>query len=156
MRVLKPVGRLDKDSSGLIILTNDGDLIYDLTHPSIKVSKVYRVTVDAKLTEAELETLAKGVEIEKGKIAYADVELLEASNKESLLEMTLYQGMNRQIRKMIEFLGHRVTSLKRIRHATIELTGLKKGQFKPLKPKQIKELRTYIEKIVNMKEYNNA
>ena len=88
MRAMKPVGRLDKDSSGLIILTNDGDLIYDLTHPSIKVSKVYRVTVDSKLTKAELETLAKGIEIEKGKIAYADVELLEATNKESLLEMT--------------------------------------------------------------------
>ncbi|MCX4274566.1 MAG: pseudouridine synthase [Candidatus Gastranaerophilales bacterium] len=156
MRAMKPVGRLDKDSSGLIILTNDGDLIYDLTHPSIKVSKVYRVTVDSKLTKAELETLAKGIEIEKGKIAYADVELLEATNKESLLEMTLYQGMNRQIRKMIEFLGHNVISLKRIRHATIELTGLKKGQFKPLKPKQVKELRTYIEKIVNIKEEDNA
>ncbi len=156
MRAMKPVGRLDKDSSGLIILTNDGDLIYDLTHPSIKVSKVYRVTVDSKLTNAELETLAKGIEIEKGKIAYADVELLEATNKESLLEMTLYQGMNRQIRKMIEFLGHNVISLKRIRHATIELTGLKKGQFKLLKPKQVKELRTYIEKIVNIKEEDNA
>ncbi len=156
MRAMKPVGRLDKDSSGLIILTNDGDLIYNLTHPSIKVSKVYRVTVDSKLTKAELETLAKGIEIEKGKIAYADVELLEAANKESLLEMTLYQGMNRQIRKMIEFLGHNVISLKRIRHATIELTGLKKGQFKPLKPKQVKELRTYIEKIVNIKEEDNA
>lgn len=156
MRAMKPVGRLDKDSSGLIILTNDGDLIYDLTHPSIKVSKVYRVTVDSKLTKADLETLAKGIEIEKGKIAYADVELLEATNKESLLEMTLYQGMNRQIRKMIEFLGHNVISLKRIRHATIELTGLKKGQFKPLKPKQVKELRTYIEKIVNIKEEDNA
>ncbi len=154
MQSMKPVGRLDKDSSGLIILTNDGDLIYDLTHPSIKVSKVYRVTVDAKLTKADLETLAKGIEIEKGKVAYADVELLEATNKESLLEMTLYQGMNRQIRRMIEFLGHNVVSLKRIRHATIELTGLKKGQFKPLKPKQIKELRTYIEKIVNKEEDN--
>ena len=152
MRTMKPVGRLDKDSSGLIILTNDGDLIYELTHPSIKVSKVYRVTVDAKLTKEELKTLATGIDIEKGKIPYADVELLESTNKESILEMTLYQGMNRQIRKMMEFLGHNVISLKRIRHATIELTGLKKGQFKPLKPKQIKELRTYIEKIVNKEE----
>ena len=156
---MKPVGRLDKDSSGLIILTNDGDLIYDLTHPSIKVSKVYRVTVDAKLTKAELETLASGIEIEKGKIAYADVEVLETSNKETLLEMTLYQGMNRQIRRMIEFLGHNVVSLKRIRHGTIDITGLKKGQFKLLKPRQIKELRSYLDKIVNIetdKEENNA
>lgn len=159
MYSMKPVGRLDKDSSGLIILTNDGDLIYDLTHPSIKVSKVYKVTVDAKLTKAELETLASGIEIEKGKIAYADVEVLETSNKETLLEMTLYQGMNRQIRRMIELLGHNVVSLKRIRHGTIDITGLKKGQFKLLKPRQIKELRSYLDKIVNIetdKEENNA
>ena len=154
MHKFKPVGRLDKDSSGLIILTNDGDLIYDLTHPSIKISKVYRVTVDAKLTQKELETLAGGIEIEKGKIAYADVEVIESTAKEVLLEMTLYQGMNRQIRKMIEFLGHNVVSLKRIRHGTIELSGLKKGQFKPLKPRQIKELRSYIEKIANKEEEN--
>ncbi len=152
MHKFKPVGRLDKDSSGLIILTNDGDLIYDLTHPSIKISKVYRVTVDAKLSQKELETLASGIEIEKGKIAYADIEVIEASNKETLLEMTLYQGMNRQIRKMVEFLGHNVISLKRIRHGTIELSGLKKGQFKPLKPRQIKELRSYIDKIANKEE----
>src|SRR5699024_4124430 len=69
---LKPVGRLDKDSSGLLILTNDGDLIYELTHPSIKVSKVYRVKVDAKIKYEELEILAKGIELEKGKIAYCD------------------------------------------------------------------------------------
>lgn len=156
MHTFKPVGRLDKDSSGLIILTNDGDLIYELTHPSIKVSKLYRVTVDAKLTQKELETLAGGIEIEKGKIAYADVQVIEATNKETLLEMTLYQGMNRQIRRMIEFLGHNVVSLKRIRHGTIDITGLKKGQFKPLKPRQIKELRSYIDKIVNNKEENNA
>ena len=154
MHKFKPVGRLDKDSSGLIILTNDGDLIYDLTHPSIKISKVYRVTVDAKLTQKEIETLAGGIEIEKGKIAYADVEVIESTAKEVLLEMTLYQGMNRQIRKMIEFLGHNVVSLKRIRHGTIELSGLKKGQFKPLKPRQIKELRSYIEKIANKEEEN--
>ena len=115
---------------------------------------VYRVTVDAKLTQKELETLAGGIEIEKGKIAYADVEVIESTAKEVLLEMTLYQGMNRQIRKMIEFLGHNVVSLKRIRHGTIELSGLKKGQFKPLKPRQIKELRSYIEKIANKEEEN--
>lgn len=156
MHSMKPVGRLDKDSSGLIILTNDGDLIYELTHPSIKVSKVYRVTVDCKITHAELETLAGGIELEKGKIAYADVQVIESNNSKTLLEMTLYQGMNRQIRRMVEFLGHNVISLKRIRHATIDIDGLKKGQFKPLKPKQIRELRIYIDKIVNSKEENDA
>lgn len=144
---LKPVGRLDKDSSGLIILTNDGDLIYELTHPSIKVAKVYRVVVDAKILYSELETLAKGVEIEKDKIAYCDSQILEQNSKETVLEITLYQGLNRQIRKMFEYLGHTVVSLKRIRHATIDVIGLKRGEVKLLKPKQIKELKNYIEKI---------
>ncbi len=150
---LKPVGRLDKDSSGLIILTNDGDLIHDLTHPSVKVSKVYRVVVDSKITYEELQTLFKGIEIEKGKIAYMDPEILEQNSKETVLIVTLYQGLNRQIRKMFEYLGHNVISLKRIRHATIDVIGLKRGEVKLLKPKQVKELKNYIEKV---KEENNA
>ncbi len=150
---LKPVGRLDKDSSGLIILTNDGDLIHELTHPSIKVQKVYKVKVDCKITYSELETLAKGVEIEKGKIAYCDGRIIEGNQRETVLEITLYQGLNRQIRRMFEYLGHRVVSLKRIRHATVDVIGLKRGETKLLKPKQIKELKSYIEKI---KEEQNA
>ena len=147
LKHLKPVGRLDKDSSGLLILTNDGNLVYELTHPSIKVAKVYRVTVDAFLKVEDLEKLAKGMEIEKGKIAYCDCEIIERTKNETLLEITLYQGLNRQIRKMIEHIGHNVVHLKRIRHATIDLVGLKKGQYKPIKPKQIKELKTYLDKI---------
>ena len=144
---LKPVGRLDKDSSGLLILTNDGNLVYELTHPSVKVAKVYRVTVDAFLKVEDLEKLAQGIEIEKGKIAYCDCEIIERTKNETLLEVTLYQGLNRQIRKMIEHIGHNVVHLKRIRHATIDLVGLKKGQYKPIKPRQIKELKSYLDKI---------
>ena len=95
---LKPVGRLDKDSTGLLILTNDGDLINALTHPSIKVPKVYMVTVDSVLTRAELEKLANGVEIEPNKMAYADIQVLNMDNKHTEMQITLYQGMNRQIR----------------------------------------------------------
>lgn len=147
LKHLRPVGRLDKDSSGLLILTNDGNLVYELTHPSLKVAKVYRVTVDAFLKIEDLEKLAKGIEIEKGKIAYCDCEIIERKKGETLLEITLYQGLNRQIRKMVEHLGYNVVHLKRIRHATIDLVGLKKGQYKPIKPKQIKELKTYLDKI---------
>ena len=147
MSHLKPVGRLDKDSSGLLILTNDGNLVYELTHPSVKIAKVYRVVVDAFLKVEDLEKLAKGIEIEKGKIAYCDCEIIERKKGETLLEITLYQGLNRQIRKMVEHLGYNVVHLKRIRHATIDLVGLKKGQYKPIKPKQIKELKTYLDKI---------
>lgn len=147
MQNLKPVGRLDKDSSGLIILTNDGELINELTHPSIKVPKVYIVSVNGKVHLHHLEKMAQGIEIEDGKIAYADTFIKESDNKRTVMQITLYQGLNRQIRKMLAVLGFEVTSLKRIQHATIELEGLKKGQFKPIKPQQIKELRTFVNKL---------
>lgn len=147
MHNLKPVGRLDRDSSGLIILTNDGDLINELTHPSIKVPKVYIVSVNGKVHLHHLEKLAQGIEIEEGKIAYANSLILECSNKKTTLQITLFQGLNRQIRKMFEALGFEVISLKRIQHATIDLEGLKKGQFKPIKPQQIKELRNFLNKL---------
>lgn len=144
---LKPVGRLDKDSTGLLILTNDGDLINALTHPSVKVPKIYMVTVDSCLTRAELEKLANGIEIEPDKIAYADIEVLEMDNKHTLMRITLYQGMNRQIRKMFEYIGHEVKTLKRIQHATLTLDGLKRGEFKPIKPIQIRELKNFLNRI---------
>lgn len=147
MHNLKPVGRLDRDSSGLIILTNDGDLINELTHPSIKVPKVYVVTVEGKVHLHHLEKMAQGIEIEKGQMAYADTFVLESTNKRTVLQITLYQGLNRQIRKMIDSLGLEVASLKRIQHATIGIEGLKKGQFKPIKPQQIKELRNFLNKL---------
>ena len=144
---LKPVGRLDKDSTGLIILTNDGDLINDLTHPSVKVPKLYRVVINSKITQNDIDTMYKGIEIEKGKIAYAQVDVLEIDNKSTVVEILLYQGLNRQIRKMFEHLGHEVVSLKRIQHAIFNLDGLKRGEFKPIKPKQIKDLRNFLNRI---------
>ena len=91
--------------------------------------------------------MAKGIEIEPGKIAYADVTLLEADNRHTLMQIVLYHGMNRQIRKMIEYFGYEVKSLKRIQHATIQLEGLRRGEFKPIKPQQIKELRNFLNRI---------
>ena len=144
---LNPVGRLDKDSTGLLIMTNDGNLQYELTHPSVKVAKTYIVKVEGILKNDELQKLSDGIEIEKGKIAYCDWEILEKTKTDTLFQITLYQGLNRQIRKMFEFLGHNVINLKRIRHASIDLLGLKKGQIKPIKPRQIKELKAYLEKL---------
>lgn len=147
MQQMKPVGRLDRESTGLLIMTNDGDLINELTHPSIKVPKVYIVTVNGRINQNHLEQLAKGIEIEKDKIAYAEAVVLEISNKSTMLQVVLYQGMNRQIRKMFDFLGFEVVSLKRVQHATISLEGLKKGQFKIIKPLQIRELKRYLQKL---------
>ena len=144
---LKPVGRLDKDSTGLLILTNDGDLINALTHPSVKVPKVYMVTVNSQVTRAELEQMANGIEIEPNKIAYADIQVLEIDSKHTEMQITLYQGMNRQIRKMFEHFGYEVKVLKRVRHATLSLEGLRRGEFKPIKPAQIKELKNFLNRI---------
>ena len=147
MSHLKPVGRLDKDSTGLLILTNDGDLINELTHPSIKVPKVYLVSINGKIHQHELEQLANGIEIEKGKIAYADISVIEIDNEHTMMQVTLYQGLNRQIRKMFEYVGYEVKSLKRIQHATISIQGLKRGDIKPIKPQQIKELKNFLNRI---------
>ena len=148
---LKPVGRLDKDSTGLLILTNDGDLINELTHPSVKIPKVYLVSVNKAVSPHELEQMANGIEIEKGKIAYADIQVLEVDKSRTMMRITLYQGMNRQIRKMFEYFGYEVKSLKRIQHATIQLEGLKRGEWMPIKPKQIKELRNFINRMEQIK-----
>ena len=156
LKHLKPVGRLDKDSTGLIILTNDGDLINQMTHPSIKVPKVYIVTINGRLSEAQAKEMAEGIEIEtdqgEKKVAYADTVPVELSNKKSVIQVVLYQGINRQIRKMFAKLGFEVMVLKRIQHATITIEGLKKGQTKIIKPKQIKELQGYLKKIQSQKK----
>ncbi len=150
LRHLKPVGRLDKDSSGLIILTNDGEFINEMTHPSIKVPKVYIVTINGKFTQEYAEKMLNGIEIEtdsgEKKTAYAESMPMEITPKESRIQIVLYQGINRQIRKMFAKLGFEVLHLKRIQHATLTIEGLKKGQVKAIKPKQIKELKAYIAK----------
>jgi len=158
LKHLKPVGRLDKESTGLLILTNDGELINQMTHPSVKVPKVYMVTINGKFTENNSKEMLEGIEIvtdtgEK-KIAYAEAMPIEITNKESVIQVVLYQGINRQIRKMFAKLGFEVLVLKRIQHAIITLEGLKKGQVKPMKPKLVKQLQTYLQKV--MKESSNA
>ena len=144
---LKPVGRLDRESTGLIILTNDGDLINDLTHPSVKVPKLYRVAINGKITQNDIDKMYKGIEIEPNKMAYAQVDVLEIDNTHTVMEILLYQGLNRQIRRMFEYLGFEVVSLKRIQHAIFNLDGLKRGELQPIKPRQIKDLRNFLNRI---------
>lgn len=143
---LKPAGRLDKDSSGLLILTNDGELIQKLTHPKKLVPKVYRVVVEGKIKEPDIIRLKNGIEIEKGKIAYADAFILDYSNTKTTLEITLFQGYYRQIRRMLDKTGHPVISLKRVAHACIELGGLDRGKFKYINKKEIQNLNNYLNK----------
>ena len=161
LKNLKPVGRLDKDSTGLLILTNDGELINKMTHPSIKVPKVYLVTINGRFTESHAKAMAEGIEIitdtNEKKTAFAETLPVEITNKSSLIQVVLYQGINRQIRKMFAKLGFEVKVLKRIQHAIITIEGLKKGQVKVIKPKQVKQLLGYLQKIEDTKiEDKNA
>lgn len=144
---LKPVGRLDKDSTGLLIMTNDGDFINELSHPTVKVPKIYRVCATGKLNLNDLVLMEKGLEIEKGQMAYAYARIIDMEGKNTVLEMVLYQGLNRQIRKMLDMLGHPVISLKRTSMGPVDLQGLKKGQFKYIKPKQLQEIKNYLKKL---------
>ncbi len=143
---LNPAGRLDKDSTGLLILTNDGELIQKLTHPKKQVPKVYRVVVEGKIKEQELIKLSRGIEIERGKVAYAESIILDYSNSQTTLAMTLFQGYNRQIRRMLDKIGHPVVSLKRVAHACIELGGLDRGKFKYMNKKEVQDLNNYLNK----------
>ena len=142
---------MDKDSTGLIILTNDGEFINEMTHPSIKVPKVYLVHINGKFTREHAEKMLNGIKIEtdtgEKKMAYAETLPIEITAKTSAVQVVLHQGINRQIRKMFAALGFEVESLKRIQHATVTIEGLKRGDIKAIKPKQVKELKNYITKI---------
>ena len=135
-------------------MTNDGDLINKMTHPSIKVPKIYVVSVNGKVTPEDGEKMFNGIEIENDtgekRTAFAEIYPLEITNKSSMLRVTLYQGINRQIRKMFAVLGFEVVSLKRVQHACVTLEGLKKGQIKVMKPKQVNELKAFINKIIKV------
>lgn len=152
---LKPIGRLDKDSTGLLILTNDGDLINEFAHPSIQVPKIYRVCAKGKMNLNDLVEMEKGIEIEKGQIAYAQARIIEYDGKDTVLEILLTQGLNRQIRKMLSLLGHEVISLKRLSMGPVDLEGMKKGQFKYIKEKQLQQIKSYLNKLKKQANKNN-
>lgn len=123
-----PVGRLDKESTGLLLLTNDGELHLKLSHPSFDHEKEYDVTVAAPIANEDLAKLKEGVRIDGRKTRPAKVFRVS----ERRFRMVLLEGRNRQIRKMTGSLGHRVTALKRLRIAGIKLGGLKEGQWRYL------------------------
>jgi len=138
---LFPVGRLDKDSEGLLLLTNDGAFSYDLTHPSSRVPKVYRVTVKPGITDEQLAALQTGVEIE-GRRAQADnIELTASQPGRAVLLVTLTEGRNRQIRKMCEAIDLEVARLKRISIAGVKLGMLQTGDWRDLTPEEVEKLK---------------
>jgi len=153
LRNLRTAGRLDKESTGLLIMTNDGELIQKLTHPKAHVPKVYVVAAKGKVTITDLLKFQKGIEIEPGKTAFAEGVIVDYTNNETTLEIILHQGFNRQIRRMFDFIGHPVLSLKRTEHACVNLGAIKKGKFRFMSTKEIENLNKYI---INLQKNNSA
>lgn len=137
---LFPVGRLDAETTGLILVTNDGDLTYKLTHPKFGVDKKYVVRAIGHIHENEVDTLRNGVELEDGLTAHAKVRVLARKENESLLEITIHEGRNRQIRRMMEAVGHPVISLTRTQIGPISDPKLSPGQYRELSVSEIQSL----------------
>ncbi|MEQ1932489.1 MAG: pseudouridine synthase [Fimbriimonadaceae bacterium] len=139
---LKPVGRLDMDSEGLIIFTNDGELAQRLTHPRHKVEKEYEVVVMGRPSDHAVERLRKGVHIEDGMTAPAQVELPRQKGSDTtLLRITIFEGRKRQIRQMCEVVGHPVVSLKRVRIGPLRLYKMPRGSCRMLSQVELGVLR---------------
>jgi 23S rRNA pseudouridine2605 synthase len=134
---LYPVGRLDADSTGLLLLTNDGDLANRLTHPRYEVEKAYRALLRRPPSAEDLRRLAAGVDLEDGPTAPARVERVG----ESEIELVLREGRNRQVRRMAEAVGNEVAALRRVRFGPIELGDLAEGRARRLGPEEIAALR---------------
>jgi 23S rRNA pseudouridine2605 synthase len=134
---LYPVGRLDADTTGLLLLTNDGELANLLTHPRYEVPKTYRVRLRAPLADRDLARLRDGVELDDGPTAPADVKRLG----EREIEITIREGRNRQVRRMAEAVGNRVAALRRVRFGPLELGGLGEGKARRLLEDEVAALR---------------
>ncbi|MFQ5639512.1 MAG: pseudouridine synthase [bacterium] len=141
---LFPVGRLDRDSNGLLLLTNDGELTYRLTHPKFEVGKVYEVFLEPALHPDDKSKIESGVELEEGKTGRCRIVFPNMKNK-SLLHIRLRQGWKRQVRRMFAAYGYDVILLKRIAMGPLQLQGLKTGEWRKLTRKEILNLKTRVE-----------
>ncbi len=140
---LYPVGRLDMDTSGLIILTNDGDLTNKLTHPRYELPKTYLARVRGIPTPKELEELQNGVLIDGKKTKKASANIERVFKHESLVKITIEEGRNRQVRKMFDYINHPVITLKRIKIGNIDIGNLLEGSYRKLKKEELDYLKNF-------------
>ncbi len=138
---LFPVGRLDYDSEGLLLLTNDGDLMNKVLHPSFEIQKSYLTKVSNNVSDQEIRTLRKGVIIDGKLTSPAEVRLIRHDTFSTDLLITIHEGRNRQVRKMIDAIGHQVVRLKRVRFGPVLLGDLPSGMWRKLTDEEIKKLR---------------
>ena len=132
-----PVGRLDRDSEGLLIMTNDGELANAITHPSRHVNKTYRVTVGGTVSDEQIEKLTTGILLDGRKTQPCDVFVVERKPDRTMLNFIIHEGRNRQIRRMCEAVGLEVLRLKRLEIAGVKLGGLKLGSWRPLNEREM-------------------
>lgn len=137
-----PVGRLDMYTSGALILTNDGDFVYKVTHPKHEIEKTYTVTIKGIVSNETVEKLRKGVEIEDYTTKPARVKILKTDEEKEIsrLEITIHEGKNRQVRKMCETVGHKVLALHRSKIAGIGVKDIPLGKWRYLKPEEITKI----------------
>lgn len=138
-----PVGRLDYDTEGLLLLTNDGEFANLLTHPSHHVPKTYYATVKGVPHGSLLEKLQRGIQLEDGMTApaEADYQDVDTENNVATIRITIYEGRNRQVRRMFDAISHPVTRLRRVKFGELGLMNLARGQYRHLTPVEVKELR---------------
>ncbi len=139
-----PVGRLDYDSTGLLLLTNDGELAYRLTHPRFKVPKVYMVKVKGEPVPSELTRLEKGIYLDGKKTAPAKIAQIGGDLKKSLLKVEIYEGRKREVKRMFQAIGHKVIQLQRINFGGLGLGSLKMGKWRFLTRKEIETLKKQV------------
>ncbi len=137
------VGRLDYDTSGLLLFTDDGDLAHRLTHPSWEVEKVYRATVKGLVGRGAVTAVKKGMMLDDGPASPAEMRILDADRKRSTVELTIHEGRKRQVRRMLAALGHRVITLDRRVFGGIDLAGLKQ-RYRPLTTAEINSLKRQV------------
>jgi pseudouridine synthase len=138
---VNPVGRLDKDTEGLLLLTNDGDLAFRLAHPRYEVPKIYSVCVQGEMTGKEVEKLERGVFLEGRKTAPAKVTILGSHTQRSVLRLEIHEGRKREVRKMLAAVGHEVIALKRVSFAGLKLENLPSGKWRFLKRDEVGKLK---------------
>lgn len=135
-----PIGRLDKDSEGLLLFTNDGDFANTVMHPKKKINKVYHVAVKPDMTDEQADKISKGIVIDGRKTAPCEVRVMNRTDGRANVEMVLHEGRNREIRKMCESVGVQVIRLKRIAIGSVKLGGLKCGMWRDLSFDEVKKL----------------
>jgi len=138
-----PVGRLDADTTGLLLMTNDGELAQQLTHPRHGVPRTYRAHVNGLVTTDDMAQLHKGVWLAEGKMKVSEASIIHAARDQSVVEITLREGRNREVRRVLARLGHAVRKLIRIRIGPLSLRGLAPGQFRSLTPAEVSLLKKY-------------